>query len=406
MNSNSLFNKKVDPSEQIAISVQNVTKSFKLPLEKASSFKQSLFNAVQGKKGYEEQIVLDNISFTIKKGEFVGIVGKNGSGKSTLLKLLAQIYFPDKGKIDVTGVLVPFIELGVGFSPELTGRENVYLNGALMGFSTKQIDGMYKDIVDFAELSEFMEQKIKNYSSGMLVRLAFSMAIRAQSDILLLDEILAVGDEAFQRKCYAYFAKLKREKKTVILVTHSMDSVQKFCTRALMIEQGKITIDGNTSDVAMRYREVNNMAATSSDSGAVASTNTDAGVLVSCKYENVKKARKLNFDIEIVSKEKLEDVVFTFVIQRDTGEWVYRFASDEKMNEVLDLGDQKPVKMQLHLENIFPNGNFEVLCAIKKKDRTIEYYPTSKLLEFEIVNDSSFANDGYWKPDETFSIDL
>lgn len=131
---------------------------------------------------------------------------------------MAQIYYPDSGSININGVLVPFIELGVGFSPELTGHDNVYLNGALMGFSTKEIDAMYDDIVDFAELGQFMEQKIKNYSSGMLVRLAFSMAIRAQSDILLLDEILAVGDEAFQRKCYAYFAKLRREKRPLYLL--------------------------------------------------------------------------------------------------------------------------------------------------------------------------------------------
>lgn len=176
-------------NDNIAIEVKDVSKSFKLPLERASSLKQAIFNAVSGKKGYEEHQVLRDISFKINKGDFIGIVGRNGSGKSTLLKLMAQIYYPDSGSIDINGVLVPFIELGVGFSPELTGHDNVYLNGALMGFSTKEIDAMYDDIVDFAELGQFMEQKIKNYSSGMLVRLAFSMAIRAQSDILLLDEI-------------------------------------------------------------------------------------------------------------------------------------------------------------------------------------------------------------------------
>src|SRR5690606_31573026 len=157
----------------------------------------------RGKRTYEKQQVLKNISFEIKKGEFVGIVGRNGSGKSTLLKLLAGIYSPDKGSIEVNGKLVPFIELGVGFNPELTGRENVFLNGALLGFNRKEMQAMYKDIVEFAELERFMDQKLKNYSSGMQVRLAFSIAIRAQSDILLIDEVLAVGDAAFQQKCYA-----------------------------------------------------------------------------------------------------------------------------------------------------------------------------------------------------------
>src|SRR5690606_7141480 len=155
-----------------------------------------------GRRKYEKQQVLKDINFEIKKGEFFGIVGRNGSGKSTLLKLLAGIYSPDSGHVQVNGKLVPFIELGVGFNPELTGRENVFLNGALLGFNRKEMESMYEEIVEFAELERFMDQKLKNYSSGMQVRLAFSIAIRAKADILVLDEVLAVGDEAFQKKCY------------------------------------------------------------------------------------------------------------------------------------------------------------------------------------------------------------
>ena len=199
-----------DEENPLALSVSHVAKSFRLPTEQASGLKQAFLNWTKGIKGYREQQVLRDISFEVRKGDFFGIVGRNGSGKSTLLKIISGIYTPEKGNVVINGTLVPFIELGVGFNPELTGRENVYLNGALLGFSRDQVDAMYDDIVDFAELGQFMEQKIKNYSSGMLVRLAFSMAIRAQSDILLLDEILAVGDEAFQRKCYAYFAKTWR----------------------------------------------------------------------------------------------------------------------------------------------------------------------------------------------------
>ena len=234
----------------IAIKVSGLHKSFRLPTERAWGLKQAIFNRLRGVKGYKEQKVLRGLDFEIKKGEFVGIVGRNGSGKSTLLKILAGIYRPEKGSVTVNGSLVPFIELGVGFNPELTGRENIYMNGALLGFSNKEVDEMYDEIVDFAELREFMDQKLKNYSSGMQVRLAFSIAIRADSDILLLDEVLAVGDEAFQRKCFAYFAKLKKAKKTVILVTHSMASVQQFCNRAIMIDSGKIIAEGNTRKVS------------------------------------------------------------------------------------------------------------------------------------------------------------
>ena len=192
--------------DDIVLSVNHVGKYFKLPTEQATGLKQAFINLTKGIKGYRMQHVLKDISFDVHRGEFFGIVGRNGGGKSTLLKIISQIYYPNTGSVEVKGKLVPFIELGVGFNPELTGRENVYLNGALLGFTRAQIDEMYDDIVEFAELEDFMDQKLKNYSSGMQVRLAFSVAIKAQGDILVLDEVLAVGDEAFQRKCDAFFS--------------------------------------------------------------------------------------------------------------------------------------------------------------------------------------------------------
>lgn len=240
--------------KRIALEVSHVSKSFHLPTEQASGIKQAFINRMRGIKGYTEQQVLRDISFTVEEGDFFGIVGRNGSGKSTLLKLISQIYVPDTGKIVVNGKLVPFIELGVGFNPELTGRENVYLNGALLGFSHEEVSAMYEEIVEFAELHDFMDQKLKNYSSGMQVRLAFSIAIKAQGDILVLDEVLAVGDEAFQRKCEEYFQKLKKRKKTVILVTHSMESINKYCNKAMMIDEGNLSIIGSPEDVSNMYK--------------------------------------------------------------------------------------------------------------------------------------------------------
>lgn len=242
----------------VVLSADHVSKSFKLPTEQATGLKQAVINWTKGVKGYKEQTVLKDVSFEVHQGEFFGIVGRNGGGKSTLLKLISQIYYPNDGEIRVHGKLVPFIELGVGFNPELTGRENVYLNGALLGFSREQVDAMYDDIVDFAELDEFMDQKLKNYSSGMQVRLAFSVAIKAQGDILVLDEVLAVGDEAFQRKCNDYFTEIKKDPtKTVILVTHDMSAIKRYCTRAMFIQDGVVAAIGDRETVAEQYTLAN-----------------------------------------------------------------------------------------------------------------------------------------------------
>lgn len=238
----------------VVLKVDHVAKMFRLPTEQATGLKMAFLNWTKGIKGYTEQHVLRDINFEVRQGDFFGIVGRNGSGKSTLLKIISQIYTPEHGSVTVKGKLVPFIELGVGFNPELTGRENVYLNGALLGFTRAEIDAMYDDIVEFAELEDFMDQKLKNYSSGMQVRLAFSVAIKAQGDILVLDEVLAVGDEAFQRKCDNFFAEIKKDPtKTVILVTHSMDSVKKYCNKAILIKDGEIIASGDKNDVADRY---------------------------------------------------------------------------------------------------------------------------------------------------------
>lgn len=244
-------------NDDIAIKVENVSKTFRLPHEKNTSIKGAVINFYKRKKTYEKQQALKDISFEVKKGDFFGIVGRNGSGKSTLLKLLAGIYTPSKGGVTVNGKLTPFIELGVGFNQELSGRENVFLNGALLGFNRKEMNAMYDDIVEFAEIKRFMDQKLKNYSSGMQVRLAFSIAIRARSDILLLDEVLAVGDAAFQQKCFNYFEELKQQHKTVVFVTHDMSAVRRFCTRAIYIKDGKLIKKGSQFEVADLYIEEN-----------------------------------------------------------------------------------------------------------------------------------------------------
>lgn len=239
-----------------AIKVENVSKAFLLPHEKQTSIKGLFLNMFHGRRVYERQQVLKNLSLEIKKGEFFGVVGRNGGGKSTLLKLLAGIYSPDAGQIQVNGKLTPFIELGVGFNPELTGRENVFLNGALLGFNRKEMLAMYDDIVAFAELEKFMDQKLKNYSSGMQVRLAFSVAIRAQSDILLIDEVLAVGDVNFQQKCLEIFRQLKDSPTTIVFVSHDLAATEEFCDRVALINDGELVTVGDAAETVMRYRSL------------------------------------------------------------------------------------------------------------------------------------------------------
>jgi len=249
--------KFVNTDEDFAIRVSDLHKSFRLPTERAFGLKQAFFNRLRGIKGYRDQKVLRGLNLEVKKGEFLGIVGRNGSGKSTLLKVLSGIYVPEQGTVEINGTIVPFIELGVGFNPDLTGRENIYMNGAMLGFSNAEMDQMYHEIVRFAELEDFMDQKLKNYSSGMQVRLAFSIAIRARGDILILDEVLAVGDAAFQQKCNDYFESLRgNDHQTVILVTHSMENVERFCDRAILLEDGKIQVSGNPHLVAKSYRDL------------------------------------------------------------------------------------------------------------------------------------------------------
>ena len=242
--------------KEVAVEVIDIHKEFILPQHKNSSFKQTVVNIVK-QNNKVTQKVLDGVSFNVNKGDFFGIVGRNGSGKSTLLKLIAGVYSPTEGEIKLHGGLTPFIELGVGFNPELSGRDNVYLNGALLGFDRKQMDTMYDEIVEFAELEPFMDQKLKNYSSGMQVRLAFSIAIKAKNDILIFDEVLAVGDEAFQRKCLDVFEQYKSEGQTVILVTHDMETVRKYCSRAVLIHDGKLIEDANPRKVADTYSALN-----------------------------------------------------------------------------------------------------------------------------------------------------
>lgn len=235
--------------EQLAISIKGVSKLFRL--QKQRTFKELLPALAGGQKAVETFWALQDINLDIKKGETVGIIGPNGAGKSTLLKLMAGVTKPTKGEIKINGDIAPLIELGAGFHPELTGRENITLNGVILGMSKEQVAEKFKEIVDFAELWEFIDQPIKHYSSGMYLRLAFSVAVHTKPDILLIDEILAVGDASFQAKCFAKMEEFKKEGVTIILVSHALGQIQEFCSRAVYLDEHEIIMDNLNVNVVI-----------------------------------------------------------------------------------------------------------------------------------------------------------
>jgi lipopolysaccharide transport system ATP-binding protein len=239
-------------NNEIAVKVTGISKVFKIPQEKDTTLKSAALNLFN-KREFEVFNALNDVSFEVKKGEFLGIIGKNGSGKSTLLKILAGIYVPDSGEITINGKLSPFLELGVGFNPNLTGRENIFLGGIILGLTREQVEEKFDEIVKFSELEEFIDMKLKNYSSGMHVRLAFALSINVHAEILLMDEVLSVGDSNFQQKCLDKFREYKREGKTVLLVTHDIGAVRQYCDRAILLRKGKIVCADKAVKVADKY---------------------------------------------------------------------------------------------------------------------------------------------------------
>lgn len=240
------------------IQVKNVSKIFKIPKEKRYTFKENLVRLFRPVE-YDKIIALNNVSFEVKAGEFLGIIGPNGCGKTTLLKIIAGILLATKGRVNIQGKISPFLELGVGFNQDLTARENIYQNGIILGLSRRQVKQRFDEIVQFAELERFIDMRLKNFSSGMHVRLAFSVAIQVDADILLMDEVLAVGDAHFQKKCFEVFDNYKKANKTIVLVTHDMSAVKNYCSRAIYLKEGGLIKDGQPNEVVDFYLgDINN----------------------------------------------------------------------------------------------------------------------------------------------------
>lgn len=351
-------------NDQVAVKVSNVSKDFKLPHDQQNSLKGRLINFKR--RGYEAQHALKDISFEVKKGEFFGIVGRNGSGKSTLLKILAGIYTPNQGSVQINGKLTPFIELGVGFNPELSGRDNVFLNGALLGFSRQEMQAMYDDIVKFAEIERFMDQKLKNYSSGMQVRLAFSIAIRTNTDILVLDEVLAVGDAAFQQKCFDYFMNLKRDHKTVILVTHDMSAVRQYCDRAIMLEKSEVVSEGEPEKIAQEYQKLFIQDVEDEKAGEDHPKDGDRwgdGGVVARNVKAMLSAETLTIEVDYDVTKQIESPVFGFTIYGPGGVNILESNTFRLKQKTGTLKKGQKVHMSWTVPHIFASGTYWVSVA-------------------------------------------
>jgi ABC-type polysaccharide/polyol phosphate transport system ATPase subunit len=354
-----------------AIQVEELKKSFRIPTQRIDSLKERATHPFAPRE-YRELKALDGISFEIRQGEFFGIVGRNGSGKSTLMKLIASIYKADAGKIRVAGRLAPFIELGVGFNVELSARENVVLNGVMMGLTPAEARSRLDAVIEFAELEEFIDLKLKNYSSGMLVRLSFSLMLQADADILLIDEVLAVGDASFQQKCADAFRAMKAAGKTIILVTHDMTAVEDYCHRAMLISEGRIEALGEPEEVAGRYLQLN-FSQGPIASGAGAPAAEDIRLLGTWledesgkRINGVEHGKPIRLRAEVEVTAELSGLAIGFMIDNADGLGMFEFGEtvDPTGTRVFEAGQR--VRADITIENPFAPGRYFVHCGLHR----------------------------------------
>jgi ABC-type polysaccharide/polyol phosphate transport system ATPase subunit len=321
------------PTAAAAVSLEGVSKTFRLPHQQYSTLKERALHPLRSTE-YDELHAVKDITLEIATGEFFGIVGRNGSGKSTLLKCIAGIYGVDSGRISISGRLSPFIELGVGFNMDLTARDNVIINAIMLGLSRKQAKGRFEEVIAFAELEEFVDLKLKNYSSGMLVRLAFATSIQVEAEILLIDEVLAVGDAAFQQKCFEEFYRLKREGRTIVFVSHDMYSVERFCNRAMLMERGNMVQLGEPRLIGRAYHKLNFGQL---PHGAPAEEEVSSGTTITeAWFQNESGERvtsagqedRLSMCFEVRLAEDLSDPVFAATLRTELGHTIIVARSD------------------------------------------------------------------------------
>ncbi|HEV2858546.1 MAG TPA: ABC transporter ATP-binding protein [Solirubrobacterales bacterium] len=364
-----------DETTPLAIQVDDLHKSFRIPKQRVTSLKERVVRPFSGRE-YRELRALDGVSFEIQEGEFFGIVGRNGSGKSTLLKLLASIYRADSGTIRMAGRLAPFIELGVGFNPELTARENIVLNGVMVGLTPQEMRGRIESVLEFAELEEFANLKLKNYSSGMLVRLAFSVMMEADADVLLIDEVLAVGDAAFQQKCADAFHDMKAAGKTIILVTHEMTTVERYCHRAMLIDGGRIRHIGDPGDVGRHYLQLNFEEASEAGPPLTEGPADELRLLDiwledddGDRVANVEGGDKIRLRVELEATKEVEGAGIGLIVANADGVGVTELGGPIVEGDwFAPLHPGTRVTVRAEVENLLTQGRYFVHCGVNRSD--------------------------------------
>jgi ABC-type polysaccharide/polyol phosphate transport system ATPase subunit len=361
------------PATATAIEARGLEKAFRIPTHRVDSFKERIVRPF-AKRDFRELRALDGVSFEIGKGEFFGIVGRNGSGKSTLLKLLASIYRADAGTIRMAGRLAPFIELGVGFNVELTARENVVLNGVMMGLTPQETRERLDSVIKFAELGEFVDLKLKNYSSGMLVRLAFSLMMEVDADILLIDEVLAVGDAAFQQKCADAFHEMKTAGKTIVLVTHEMATVEEYCHRAMLIDGGKIRHIGDPAEVGRRYVRLNFERGSDTGAGPTSEGSDEVRLLdawvedaAGARLTTVEHGTEIRLRVELEVTRDISGVGVGFILANADGVGVFQFGTEAvTAGSSHELAAGKRIRISAEIDNLLSPGRYFVHCGVNR----------------------------------------
>jgi ABC-type polysaccharide/polyol phosphate transport system ATPase subunit len=378
----------------VVIEARDIDKTFRIPQHRVDSLKERATHPFR-RIEYRELRALRGVSFDVHKGEFFGIVGRNGSGKSSLLKILASIYKADAGEIYMGGRLAPFIELGVGFNPELTARENVVLNGVMMGLSRREAARRLDSVLDFAELQDFVELKLKNYSSGMMVRLAFAVMVQADADIMLIDEVLAVGDASFAQKCMDVFHEKRRDGKTIVLVTHDMATVQSLCHRAMLIHDGELRYIGDPEETARRYYRLNFARG---EVGTVAATggvpDVHARVVEAAlknragePVENIEQGEPIGFSMVVEAMEELSRTVFAFHLVNADGVHVFGFnrtlTLEEGEEDRIAAGER--ARIAGLIDNPLVPGRYSLLCWIcRNRNQGDVALQTVRLFDFVV----------------------
>jgi ABC-2 type transport system ATP-binding protein len=362
------------PGAPPTVAVHDVSKAFKLPHQQYHTLKERVLHPFRTNR-YDVLQAVDDVTFEVAQGEFFGIVGRNGSGKSTLLKCLAGIYDIDGGDLRVEGRLSPFIELGVGFNMDLTARDNVMINAIMLGLTRQQARERFDDIIAFAELEDFLDLKLKNYSSGMTVRLAFSVAIQVDAEVLLIDEVLAVGDAAFQQKCFAEFTRLKSEGRTILFVTHDMGAVERFCDRAMLLEKGKMVDVGDPHAIARRYNELNfGRTVHELREGDEERFGDRSAEILDAWFEDGEGERvaeaahgePCRMCMEVRFEEPIEDPVFAFTLRNYGGATLFAASTDVTHGPTGAFAAGERVVVRLAFDNWIVAGTYRMTPSIAR----------------------------------------